>query len=152
MEGSRVSTWKEKTLIPSQGRVSSSLVLLLGMGSVKEYGTLMLRQLAPYLLSTLRGLQGSDICVSLPCGENYNVDAGKAAEVFIEAVADSLGHDASVVQEEWIMRLRLFFAEGEERLPEILFGIQTAQSIVEERLPFRILSPQEKEIMSAAAG
>ncbi len=144
MEDRITGTWKEKTLIPSRRRVNSSFILLVGMGKVKEYGYLILRQVAPYVLSTVQGLHASDVCVCLPSGEKYNVDIGKAVEVFIEAVADFLGSDPSNEQEEWISRLRLFFAEGEELLPEILYGIQTAQSIVEEKLPFRILSPQER--------
>ena len=49
--------WKETTLIPSQGRVVPSMVLLFGLGKVKEYSYLRLRELSSYLLETLEKLK-----------------------------------------------------------------------------------------------
>jgi hypothetical protein len=133
--------WQETTLIPSQGRVMPRMILLLGLGKVKEYSYLRLRELSPYLLETLKKLNTSNLCLSLPYEESYNVDCGKLVEVLIEGIADCLDLDQYSFNQEWIRGLRLFFAEGEERFPEILLGVQTAQSILEDRLKIRIFAP-----------
>jgi hypothetical protein len=136
--------WQETTLIPSQGRVMPRMILLLGLGKVREYSYLRLRELSPYLLVTLKKLNISNVCLSLPYEESYNVDCGKLAEVLIEGIADCLDLDQYLFYKEWIKTLRLFFAEGEERFPEILLGVQTAQSILEDRLKIRIFAPSEQ--------
>ena len=48
--------WQETTLIPSNGRVMPRMILLLGLGKVKEYSYLRVRELSPYLLKTLKKL------------------------------------------------------------------------------------------------
>jgi hypothetical protein len=133
--------WQETTLIPSQRRVLPRMILLLGLGRVREYSYLRLRELSPFLLETLRKLNTSNVCLSLPYEESYNVDCGKLAEVLIESIADCLDLGQYSFNQEWIKSLRLFFAEGEERFPEILLGVQTAQSILEDRLKIRIFAP-----------
>ena len=135
--------WQETTLIPSQRRVLPRMILLLGLGRVREYSYLRLRELSPFLLETLKKLNTSNVCLSLPYEESYNVDCGKLAEVLIEGIADCLDLDQYSFNQEWIKSLRLFFAEGEERFPEILLGVQTAQSILEDRLKIRIFAPSE---------
>ena len=137
--------WQEKILIPSQGRVMPRMILLLGLGKVKEYSYLRLRELSPYILEVLKKLNTSSICLSLPYEEGYNVDCGKLTEVLIEGIADCLDLEQYSFNQEWIKGLRLFFAEGEERFPEILLGVQTAQSILENRLKIRIFTPSEKD-------
>ena len=133
--------WQETTLIPSQGRVMPRMVLLLGLGKVKEYSYLRTRELSPYLLETLKKLNTSNVCLSLPYEESYNVDCGKLAEVLIEGIADCLDLDQYFFNPVWIKGLRLFFAEREEQFAEILLGVQTARSILEERLKIRIFAP-----------
>jgi hypothetical protein len=133
--------WQEATLIPSQGRVMSRIILFLGLGKIREYSYLRLRELCPYLLETLKKLNTSNVCLSFPYEESYNVDCGKLAEVLIEGIADCLDLDQYSFNQEWIKSLRLFFAEGEERFPEILLGVQTAQAILEDRLKIRIFTP-----------
>lgn len=133
--------WQETTLIPSQGRVMPRMVLLLGLGKMKEYSYLRMRELSPYLLETLKKLNTSKVCLSLPYEESYNVDCGKLVEVLIEGIADCLDLDQYSFNPVWIKGLRLFFAEGEEHFAEILLGVQTAQSILEERLKIRIFAP-----------
>ena len=136
--------WKETTLIPSQGRIVPRMMLLIGLGNVKEYSYLRVRELSFHLLETLKKLNTSNICFSLPYAEHYNVDCGKLAEVLIEEIADCVDRNQSSSHKEWIDGLRLFFAEGEERFPEILLGVQTAKSILENRLKIRIFAPSEK--------
>jgi len=133
--------WQEATLIPSQGRVMSRIILLLGLGQVKEYSYLRLRELSPFLLETLKKLNTSNICLSFPYEDSCNVDCGKLTEVLIESIADCLDLGQYSFNQEWIKGLRLFFAEGEERFPEMLLGIQTAQSILGDRLKIRIFTP-----------
>ncbi len=59
----------------------------------------------------------------------------------IEGIADCLDLNQYSFDQEWVRGLRLFFAEGEERFSEILFGVQTAQSILEDKLTIRIIAP-----------
>lgn len=133
--------WQEKFLIPSQGRVMPRMILLLGLGKVREYSYLRLRELSPYILEILKKLNTSNICLSLPYEEGCNVDCGKLIEVLIEGIADCLDLDQYSFDQEWVKGLRLFFAEGEERFSEILLGVQTAQSILEDKLKIRIFAP-----------
>jgi hypothetical protein len=137
--------WKEVTLIPSHERVTPRIILLLGLGKVKEYSYLRLREICPFLLETLKRLKASNVCFSFPYEESYNVDCGKLVEVLIEGIADCLDLDPYQSDEEWIKGLRLFFAEGEEHFSEILIGVQTAKSILEDRLKMRIYTPSEEK-------
>ena len=133
--------WKETTLIPSQGRMTPRIILLVGLGRVSEYSYLRLRELSPYFLETLKKLNVSDICFSLPFGEGTNVDCGKLAEVLIEGIADCMDLDPFPADERWIRGLRIFFGEGEDHFNEILWGVQTAKSILEDRIEIRIFTP-----------
>ena len=135
--------WKETTLIPSQGRIVPRMILLLGLGEVNEYSYLRLRELSPHLLETLKKLEALNVCFSLPHEESYGVDCGKLAEVLIEGIADCLDLHQYPYNEEWLKSLRLYFAEGEEHFFEILLGVQTAKSILEERIQIRIFAPSE---------
>ena len=136
--------WKETTLIPSQGRVMSRMILLLGLGEVREYSYLRVREVSTHLLETLKKLDALSVCLSLPYEERYKVDSGKLAEVLIEGIADCLDLNGYSFNGEWIEGLRLFFAEGEENFLEILLGIQTAKSILEQRIQIRIFTPSEE--------
>ena len=144
-----LGTWKETTLIPSQRRIFSPLILLVGLGKVREYSYLRLRELFPFLLGTLKKLNVSKICFSLPEDEEHQVEAGKLAEVLMEGIADSVDEVSAADREEWIKGLQLYFAEGEERFSEILLGVQTAVSILKGRLNIRILVPSEENICTS---
>ena len=141
MEKRLTGDWNENTLIPSHGRVIPRMILLLGLGKVKDYSYLRLRELSPHLLGTLKNLNAYHICIALPYDERYNVDYGKSAEVLIEGIADYLDQSPSLLNEEYVKGLGLFFSVEEERFPEILLGVQTAQSILKERLQIRIFAP-----------
>jgi hypothetical protein len=135
--------WKEATLIPSQERILPRMILLLGLGEVKKYSYLRLRELSPYLLDTLRKLGWLNVCLSFPYGESYHVDCKKIVESLIEGIADGLDHQKAIFEEGWIRRLRLYFAEGEEYFLEILSGVQTAKSILGEQIQMKISVPPE---------
>jgi len=141
--------WGERTLIPSQGRIRSGLILLFGLGKAREYSYLSVRKIFPFMIETLLNLKASHIGLSLPYGDAYNVDCGKLAEVLIEGFMDSL--DPYPSNRAWMERLTLSFSEGEERFGEIFLGIQTAQSILKGRLPIRILTPSETILEATAA-
>jgi Cytosol aminopeptidase family, N-terminal domain len=142
-EGRISGEWQETTLIPSQGRVIPPFILFLGLGKVRDYSTLRLRDLFPRLFDTLRNLKSSKVCLSFPSDEKYNVDCGKSAEVLLEGIADCLNSGVSL-DEDWADKLRLFFAVEEEKFPEILLGVQTAQSILKDRVKIRIFTASEK--------
>jgi hypothetical protein len=138
-------SWKETTLIPSEGRVTPTVILLIGLGGMRDYSYLRVRELCPYLLEILRKMCASSFNLSLPCGANYQVDCGKLAEVFIEGMADGLQDGTNASDVEWLKNIRLFLSEGKESFAEMLIGVQTAKAIVEHRLPIRIFVPSEKD-------
>jgi hypothetical protein len=146
IENRLTGDWKETILIPSQGRITPRLILLLGLGKTREYSYLRLRELCPYLIEKLKKLNAFTICLSLPYEEGLNVDCGKLAEVLIEGIADCLDPGQDLF-EKWIKGLRLFFAEGEEWFREILLGVQTAKSILEDRLDIRIFVSSERPLV-----
>jgi hypothetical protein len=135
--------WKETILIPSQGRVTPRMILLIGLGEAKEYSYLRIRDLSPFLLGTLKKLSVSDVCLSLPYEGVTDLDCGKLAEVLIEGMTDCLDLKGHSFDAEWIKNLRIYFAEGKEYFYELLLGVQTAQSILKERMPLRIFTPSE---------
>lgn len=142
-EGRMTGEWQETTLIPSRGRLTPPFILLLGLGKVRDYSTLRLRALFPRLFETLRNLKSSRVCLSFPTNEKYyNVDCGKSAEVLLEGMADCFESGFSS-DEDWGSKLQLFFAAEEDKFPEILMGVQTAQSILRDRLKIRIFTASE---------
>lgn len=143
-----VGSWKETTLIPSQGRILPSFILWVGLGKVKEYSYPRLRELFPYLLGTLKKLNVSKICFSLPEDAEHQVEPGKLAEVLLEGIADMMDETDASESGVWGKGLQLLFADGEDRYSEILLGVQTAQSILEDRLSIQILFPSEENEFS----
>jgi hypothetical protein len=137
-------SWKETTLIPSEGRVTPRMILLLGLGSLRDYSYLRLRELAPYMIETLRNIRASRVSLSFPHGENTNVDCGKLTEVLIEGIVDHLDKNPEAPDDEWNRKLSLFFPVDARRFPEILLGVQTAKSILEERHKIRIFIPTKE--------
>lgn len=142
MEKKLTGEWKEKTLIPTHQRVTPKLLLFLGLGYVKSYSYLTIREMVPFLYETIKNLKSSQIGLSFPYSAEYDVDCGKLTEIILEGITDVLDHRPS--DQSWLEVLTLFFGEGEERFSEILFGVQTAQSILADRFPIRILTPSEK--------
>ena len=143
IEDKLTGDWKEATLIPSQERILPRMILLLGLGEVKRYGSLRLRELSPYLLDTLRKLGWLNVCLSFPYGDSYHVDCRKIVESLIEGIANNLGHQDAFLEERWTRRLRLFLAEGEEVFSEILSGVQAAKSIFGERIQIKVSGTAE---------
>ncbi|MCX8116384.1 MAG: hypothetical protein N3G78_00450 [Desulfobacterota bacterium] len=143
-EGRLTGEWIERTLIPSQGRILPQWILLFGLGSVRAYSYFTVRRLAPTLIQTIGNLKASHICLSLPYGEAYEVDCGKLAEVLLEGFVDHL--DRFPEDRPWMDQLSLSFGEGEDRFSELLFGVQTAKSILSHRLPIRLLTPSEPSL------
>jgi len=139
-----IGNWREMTLVVSEGRVLSPLILLVGLGRMREYSYLRLRELFPFLLDALWKLRVSKICFSLPEDSERQVESGKLIEVLMEGVADSMEGPSSSRNEDWTKGLQLFFAEGEDRFPEILLGIETARSILKDRLDIRVVFPVEE--------
>ena len=138
--------WKEITLVPSQGRVTPRLVLLLGLGRRTDYSTFRVRELSPYLIETLQKLQISSLCLSLPHGEAYNVEPGKLTAVLLEGISDFRSMHPPSIDEAWLRTLRLIFAEDERQFPNVLRGVQTAQSTLQDRLEIRILIPPDDRV------
>jgi hypothetical protein len=130
--------WNETILIPSEGRIVPRMILLLGLGRMKEYGQPRLSEVPPRLLQIVKRLEAFDICLSLPYGEGTRVDCGKMAEVLIEGIASGLSFGGDPLNNERIKKLRLYFAEGEEHLSEILAGVQNAKAVLRGRVQIGI--------------
>jgi hypothetical protein len=135
--------WKEATLIPSQERIFPRMILFIGLGEVKRYSTLLLRKLSPYLLDTLWKLGPLSACLSFPYGESYQLDCKKVVESLVLGIGDGLGRPVPSLEEGWIRKLRLYFAEGEEYFQEILLAVQAAKSILGEQIQIKISAPPE---------
>jgi hypothetical protein len=137
--------WKEMTLIPSQGRIRSPLILCVGFGRVRDYSYLRLREITPVLLEALRKLDVSNIGFSLPEDESFQVEAGKMAEVLLEGIADPLlDPSCGPDQKKWVGGLTLIFDGGSDRHSQISLGVHTAKSILEDRLRIQIHEPFEQ--------
>lgn len=138
-----IGKWEEVILIPTQGRLQSPFLLLFGLGKIREYSYLRVREMVPFLLRPVRRLSVSKLSFSLPYHEDYHVDCGKLIEVLLEGIADCLELEPFFSEQDWIRNLQLFFGEGEGRFSEILFGVKTAKLILNDRIPIRILVPAE---------
>ncbi len=141
MEDKLSGDWNETILVPSQGRVTPRMILLLGLGELREYGSLRLREVPVRLLQILKRLDAFDICLSLPYGDDTRVNCGKMAEVLIEGIVNGLGLGGYPSNGERIKKLRLYFAEGEEHLSEILSGVQAAKAALRDRVQISIFVP-----------
>ena len=135
--------WKETILVPSEGRLVAPLILLIGLGRVREYGALRLRELSAHLIMTLQGIQVPNICLSFPCEGTYSIDWCKTAEVLVEGMADCLDRDPRLTDEEWVKNLRLLFTQDSGRFEETLLRIQAVKSILEGRFQIRVLASSD---------
>jgi hypothetical protein len=138
-------SWKETVLIPSEGRTVPRMILLVGLGKMREYSSLRVRELFQHLLNTLKKLEISSLCISFPHGEDYHLDCSKLVRVVMEGMADWIGQGKGEIDVEWAKSLRVYFAEGEEKLPEVLVGLQTARAILQPRMDIRILIPADNK-------
>ena len=143
MERKLTGEWKEATLIPSQERIFPRMILLIGLGEVERYNHLRLRELSSHLVDTLKKLGPLSACLSFPYGESYHAGCKKIIESVILGIGDGLERQKSCLEEGWLRRLQLYFAEGEEYFQEVLSAVQTAKSKLGERIQIEISSPSE---------
>lgn len=143
-----IGEWKETLLIPSNGRIIPKLILLFGFGSKKHYSYLRAREITPYILNTLSKIGFSNIFLSLPYHEDYNVDCGKLVEVILEEIGDFLIKNRSLLRSDWVENLKFFFGNGEQKALEILMGIQTAKLILKNHLDIKILTPSKSSYLN----
>lgn len=138
-EGRLTGEWKETTLIPSEGRMSPRMILLIGLGMVRDYSYLRLREIASHMTENAERMQASRIGVSFPYGKGYNVEGGKVAEVLIEGIVDCPEKDGG-----WKQRLCLLFPLNQKAFSETLLGIEIARSILKEKHTIRMSIPLEE--------
>jgi hypothetical protein len=137
--------WGEATLIPSEGRMAPRLNLLLGLGKIRGYDILRIREVSSNLWHVLQKMCVPSACVSLPCGGAYKVDCGKLLAVFLEEGVHRADGKPHGIEEAWIRNLQVLFAEEGGRFSEMLLGIKAAKQTLKHRLPFRVLIPSEKK-------
>ncbi len=140
--------WKETILVPSEGRIAAPLILLIGLGRVREYSLFRLKELSVHLIMTLQGIQAPTICLSFPCEEPYDLGCGKTAEVLIEAIADCFDRDPPLKDEEWVKNLRLLFPQDTDRFEETLLGIESAKSILGDRFKINVSVASDRPVSS----
>lgn len=142
-----IGEWNEMTLIPSQGRIKPRMVLLLGLGRLREYDSLRIREIPSYFLKTLKKLDVDNICLSLPYGEDFGIDCGKLVEVLIEGIAECLNLNEYQPDKDWINHLRLYFAEGKDHFSKVVSGVQVAQSMIKGKIQINLLKSSEDHFL-----
>ena len=148
IHGKLSGVWRETTLIPSGSRIAPRMILILGLGRVRDYSYLRLREALPHLIETMKNLRISSACVSLPYAGEYNVDGGKWVEIFFEGMLDCFDRWRQTPDEEWFRNLRLVFTQGARGISEMFLAVQAVQSLLENRLKIRILVPAEESTPS----
>jgi hypothetical protein len=141
VSGRVTGTWQETLLLSSDGRMAPRMILLVGLGPCREYSTLRLRDLFPFLFRTIQKMRPTALCLSFPCEAAGPVDCGKFAEILLEGIGDGLDSAGAGLDETWVQGLRLHLAEGAVHFPELLVGVETARALFRSHLEIRILTP-----------
>lgn len=99
----------ETTLAPSEGRLASQRVVVLGLGERDALGFSELRSAATRAAECAIGLRASDVAFAVPAQELTGIVPELAAELVVEAFADALARTPRA------LRLRLVLAEADAR-------------------------------------
>jgi hypothetical protein len=149
MSGKVTGRWQETLLLSTEGRMAPRMILLVGLGPCREYSTLRLRDLFPFLFGTIQKIRPATVCPSFPCEATGAVDFGKFAEILLEGIGDCLESEGNGLDEAWVHGLRLHLAEGALHFSELLMGVETARALLQSLLEIRILTPASDEAAQA---
>lgn len=133
INGRITGRFKETIIIPSNGRIQSPKVLLIGLGPAGKISYPKLREISAHLLHALLKINVLDFCCSIPHSKPYPLECSKAVEVWVEGVADALElHDMSGGE----MKMRV--VEEDRWIDEALLGVQTAKVILKQRMKVKV--------------
>ena len=133
IRGRITGRFKETIIIPSNGRIQSPKILLIGLGPAGRISYPKLREISGHLLHTLLKIDLFDFCCSIPHSKPYPLECSKAVEVWVEGVADALEfHDMSRGE------IKMRIAEEDPWIDEALLGAQTAKVILKQRMKIKV--------------
>lgn len=133
INGRITGRFKETIIIPSNGRIQSPKVLLIGLGPTGRISYPKLREISAHLLDTLLKINVLHFCCSIPHSKPYPLECSKAVEVWVEGVADALElHDMPGGE----MKMRV--VEENRWIDEALLGVQTAKVILKQRMRIKV--------------
>lgn len=133
ISGRIMGRFKETIIIPSNRRIQSPKILLIGLGSAAHISYPRLREISAHLLQTLLKINILDFCCAIPHSKPYPLECSKAVEVWIEGLADSPGLDGRIQKD---MRMRI--TEEDRWVDEALLGAQTAKVVLKQRMRIKV--------------
>ncbi|UCD71708.1 MAG: hypothetical protein JSW70_01575 [Syntrophobacterales bacterium] len=124
---------KETVIIPSNSRIQSPKILLIGLGSARRISYPKLREVSSHLLQTLLKINILDFCCSIPHSKPYPIECSKAVEVWVEGLADALDLRGKLSGE-----VRMRITEEDRFVDEALLGAQTAKVVLKQRMRVKV--------------
>ncbi len=125
--------FKETVIIPSNGRIRSPKILLIGLGLTRRISYPKLREVSAHLLQTLLNINIIDFCCSIPHSKPYPLECSKAVEVWIEGLSDALGHRGGMRRD-----ITVRITEEDLWVDEALLGAQTAKVVLKGRMRIKV--------------
>jgi hypothetical protein len=133
INGRITGRFKETVIIPSNGRIQSPKILLIGLGRAARISYPKLREVSGHLLQTLLRINILDFCCSIPHSKPYPLECSKAVEVWVEGMADTPGLRGRIRED---MRMRI--TEEDRLVDEALLGAQTAKVVLKQRMRIKV--------------
>lgn len=133
IHGRITGRFKETVIIPSNERIRSPKILLIGLGLTRRISYPKLREVSTHLLQTLLKINILDFCCSIPHSKPYPLECSKAAEVWIEGLSDALGPHS-----EFRRDIKVRITEEDQWVDEALLGAQTAKVVLKGRMRIKV--------------
>jgi hypothetical protein len=125
--------FRETVIIPSNGRIRSPKILLIGLGLARRISYPKLREVSAHLLQTLLKINIIDFCCSIPHSKPYPLECSKAVEVWIEGLSEALGHRGGV-RRDFTVRI----TDEDRWVDEALLGAQMAKVVLKGKMRIRV--------------
>ena len=133
INGRITGRFKETVIIPSNRRIQSPKILLIGLGPVRRISYPKLREVSAHLLQTLLKINILDFCCSIPHSKPYPLECSKAIEVWVEGLADS-----ELLRGRIQKDIRMRITEEDCWVDEALLGAQTAKVVLKQRMRIKV--------------
>lgn len=133
IHGRITGRFKETVIIPSNQRIRSPKILLIGLGMARRISYPKLREVSAHLLQTLLKIKVLDFCCSIPHSKPYPLECSKAVEVWIEGLSDGLGSHS-----EFRKDIKIRIIEEDQWVDEALLGAQTAKVVLKGRVGIKV--------------
>ena len=125
--------FRETVIIPSNGRIRSPKILLIGLGLARRISYPKLREVSAHLLQTLLKINIIDFCCSIPHSKPYPLECSKAVEVWIEGLSEALGHRGGA-RRDFTVRI----TDEDQWVDEALLGAQMAKVVLKGKMRIRV--------------